>query len=139
MAPRARSCTFNCGPIRSRDEDMTRRREFLASLGAFAAAAPRGRGWTPGLRPGSASSLTPGSADRAYWLDVLARLTEPVLTNLAEGRLRQRMPVEIAPAGRSDRLGYTHLQAGGRLLPGIAPWLQLPDHATPQARRRGRE
>src|SRR5207302_1742258 len=40
---------------------MTRRREFLASLGAFAAAAPRGRGWTPGLRAGSASSLTPGS------------------------------------------------------------------------------
>ena len=108
---------------------MTRRREFLASLGAFAAAAPRGRGWTPGLRAGSASFLTQGSADREYWLGVLARLAEPVLTNLAEGRLRQRMPVEIAPAGRPDRRDYTHLEAVGRLLTGIAPWLELADDA----------
>src|SRR5205823_6611576 len=117
---------------------MTRRREFLASLGAFAAAAPRGRGWTPGLRPESASSLTPGSADREYWLNVLARLTEPVLTNLAEGRLRQRMPMEIAPAGRPDRRDYTHLEAVGRLLTGIAPWLELADDGSPEAGRRRR-
>jgi len=117
---------------------MTRRREFLASLGAFAAAAPRGRGWTPGLRPESASSLTPGSADREYWLNVLARLTEPVLTNLAEGRLRQRMPMEIAPAGGPDRRDYTHLEAVGRLLTGIAPWLELADDGSPEAGRRRR-
>src|SRR5213082_3851948 len=113
---------------------MTRRREFLASLGAFAAATPRG--WTPGLRPGSASSLTLG--DREYWLDVLTRLTEPVLTNLAEGRLRQRMPIEIAPAGRPDRRDYTHLEAVGRLLTGIAPWLELADDGSPEAGRRRR-
>src|SRR5438094_2246356 len=117
---------------------MTRRREFLASLGGFAAAAPRGRGWTPGLRAGSASSLTPGSADREYWLGVLARLAEPVLTNLAEGRLRQRMPIEIAPAGRPDRRDYTHLEAVGRLLTGIAPWLELADDGSPEAGRRRR-
>jgi len=115
---------------------MTRRREFLASLGAFAAAAPRGRGWAPGLRPGSASSLTLG--DREYWIDVLARLTEPVLTNLAEGRLRLRMPVEIAPAGRPERRDYTHLEAVGRLLTGTAPWLELADDGSPEAERRRR-
>src|SRR5207253_9366591 len=98
---------------------MTRRREFLASLGAFAAAASRG--WTPGLRPGSATSLTPGSADRAYWLDVLARLTEPVLTSLAEGRLRQRLPVEIAPAGQPERRDDTALGAGGRFRARVRP------------------
>src|SRR2546430_17067515 len=91
---------------------MTRRREFLASLGAFAAAASRG--WTPGLRPGSATSLTPGSADRAYWLDVPARLTEPVLTSLAEGRLRPRIPVELAPAGRPERRGRRRTPAPWR-------------------------
>jgi len=113
---------------------MTRRREFLASLGAFAAATPRG--WTPGLRPGSASSPTLG--DREYWLDVLTRLTEPVLTNLAEGRLHQRMPVEIAPAGQPERRDYTHLEAVGRLLTGIAPWLELADDGSPEAERRRR-
>jgi len=114
----------------------TGRRDFLASLGAFAVAgSPR---WTPGLRPGSASSLTRGSADREYWLDVLTRLTEPVLTNLAERRLRQRMPVEIAPAGRPERRDYTHLEAVGRLLTGIAPWLELADDGSPEAERRRR-
>src|SRR5437773_1325248 len=115
---------------------MTRRREFLASLGAFAAAGSRG--WTPGSRRGSASPLRPGSADREYWLDVLTRLTGPVLTNLAEGRLRQRMPVEIAPAGRPERRDYTHLEAAGRLLTGIAPWLELADDGSPEAERRRR-
>ncbi len=117
---------------------MTRRREFLASLGAFAAAGSRGGGWTPGVRPGSARPLTSGSADREYWLDVLTRLTEPVLTNLAEGRLRQRMPVEIAPAGRPERRDYTHLEAVGRLLTGIAPWLELADDGSPEGGRRRR-
>src|SRR5438477_11786083 len=112
---------------------MTRRREFLASLGAFAAAAPRGRGWAPGLRPGSASSLTLG--DREYWLDVLTRLTEPVLTNLADGRLHQRMPVEIAPAGQPERRDYTHLEAVGRLLTGIAPWLEPAGDGAPEVER----
>src|SRR5207237_7523744 len=95
---------------------MTRRREFLAGLGAFAAAGSRG--WAPGLRPGSASPLTPGSADREYWLDVLTRLTEPVLTNLAEGRLRPRMPVEVAPGGRPERRDSPHREAVGRLFAG---------------------
>jgi hypothetical protein len=66
----------------------------------------------------------------------LARLAEPVLTNLAEGRLRQRMPVEIAPAGRPERRDYTHLEAVGRLLTGIAPWLELADEGSPEAERR---
>src|SRR5437762_10322454 len=115
---------------------MTRRREFLASLGAFAAAGSQG--WTPAWRPGSASVLTPAAGDREYWLDVLTRLTEPVLTNLAEGRLRQRMPVEIAPAGRPERRDYTHLEAVGRLLTGIAPWLELADDGAPEGGRRRR-
>src|SRR5204863_9712558 len=94
---------------------MTRRREFLASLGAFAAAGSRGGGWTPGVRPGSARPLTSGPADREYCLDVLTRLTEPVLTALAEGRLRQGTPGGIAPAGRAGRPGLTPLDAGRRL------------------------
>src|ERR687888_767778 len=112
---------------------MTGRREFLASLGALAL--------TPGASPGFPGSVHPrtaGSADREYWVDVLARLAEPVLTNLAEGRLRQRMPVEISPAGRPERRDYTHLEAVGRLLTGIAPWLELADDQSPEGERRRR-
>ncbi len=93
---------------------------------------------TPGLRPGSLPPLTLGSTDRQYWLDVLTRLAHPVLTNLAVGRLRQRMPVEIAPAGNPERRDYTHLEAVGRLLTGIAPWLELGGDASPEGEQRQR-
>ena len=35
------------------------------------------------------------------------------------------MPVEVAPEGNSDRRNYSHLEAFGRLLAGISPWLEL--------------
>src|SRR5207244_10328323 len=110
------------------------RRDFLSRLAVLAVAGtPR---LTPGLRPGSVPPLTLGSTDRQYWLDVLTRLAHPVLTNLAEGRLRQRMPVEIAPAGNPERRDYTHLEAVGRLLTGIAPWLELGGDASPEGDRK---
>ena len=80
--------------------------------------------------------MTGGPSDRQYWLDVLKRLAEPVLTNLAVGRLRQRMPVEIAPAGKPERSDYTHLEAVGRLFTGIAPWLELGGDASPEGELR---
>jgi hypothetical protein len=79
------------------------------------------------MATGSVSAGQPASSaqsDRAYWLDVLRRVAAPVLTNLANGTLKARMPVEQA-AG-ADRKSVTHLEAIGRLLAGIAPWLELP-------------
>ena len=70
------------------------------------------------------------ASDRATWISLLRRLADPVLTNLANGTLKARMPVEQAP--RADRRAVTHLEALGRLLAGIAPWLELP--AAPSAR-----
>lgn len=61
-----------------------------------------------------------GAQDREFWLKSLERLSRPVLEALAEDRLRERMPVE---SSGSDRALYTHLEAIGRLLCGIAPWL----------------
>jgi hypothetical protein len=63
------------------------------------------------------------TSDRAFWLSVVRRLAYPVLSHLANGTLKARMPVEQAP--RSDRRSVTHLEAIGRLLAGIAPWLEL--------------
>jgi hypothetical protein len=61
--------------------------------------------------------------DRRYWLEVLESVATPVLSALAEGRLKSSMPVESR--GKSDRAEYSHLEALGRLLAGIAPWLEL--------------
>lgn len=61
---------------------------------------------------------------RTYWIDVLARVAKPVLENLAARTLKRHMPVEAAP-GIDDRPRVTHLEAVGRLLAGIAPWLAL--------------
>ncbi len=62
---------------------------------------------------------------RARWLTTLQRLAEPVLTNLAAGTLKARMPVEEASG--ANRRDVTHLEAFGRLMAGIAPWLDLED------------
>lgn len=71
------------------------------------------------------------SDDRAYWVSVLDRLARPVLSHLAAGNLRQAMPVEARDA--SERARYTHLEAFGRLLAGISPWLAAP--GLPQSER----
>ena len=61
--------------------------------------------------------------DRRYWLRMMARIAEPVLANLANGTLKRNMPVESNDHS-GDRRRYTHLEAIGRLLCGIAPWLE---------------
>lgn len=60
---------------------------------------------------------------REYWAEVAVRLARPVLTNLAARTLRQNMPVEKQPGTQAE--SSTHLEALGRLLAGIAPWLEL--------------
>lgn len=60
--------------------------------------------------------------ERAYWVRILERLAEPILTNLAAGKLKEQMPVVC---GQQREL-YAHLEAFARLLTGIAPWLALP-------------
>ena len=77
-----------------------------------------------------------GSADRAYWVDVTRRLAEPVLTNLAAGTLTTRMPVEQAAGAKRESV--THLEALGRLVAGIAPWLELTADDGEEARLRNR-
>jgi len=83
-----------------------------------------------------ATSQKPASApgDRELWVGVARKLADPVLTNLARGTLKTRMPVEQA-AG-ANRQNVTHLEALGRLMAGIAPWLELAPDETPEGRLR---
>jgi len=88
---------------------MTNRRRLLQAVAGFAAPP----------QPAAES-------DRAYWIRLLTRLANPVLENLARGTLKRNMPVETASGNAGDRPKYTHLEALGRLLAGIAPWLEAP-------------
>jgi hypothetical protein len=74
-------------------------------------------------------------AERKAWLHILEQLATPVLSALADGRLRATMPVESHVAS-SDRARYTHLEAFARLLAGIAPWLELGADASAEGRTR---
>jgi hypothetical protein len=63
-------------------------------------------------------------ADRDYWLNTMKRIAGPVLEAAAQGKLREKMPVE---AIAKDRFLYSHLEAVGRTLAGIASWLESGD------------
>ncbi|MGA2891058.1 MAG: DUF2264 domain-containing protein [Terracidiphilus sp.] len=71
-----------------------------------------------------AISLNSGEEDRKYWLQLLDKVARPVLSAASERRLKELMPVEAPNGNRAERMLYTHLEALGRLLAGIAPWLE---------------
>jgi hypothetical protein len=106
------------------------RREFLAAGVAGALAGLGGQAQQRAPAPGATRS------DREYWVSVATRLAEPVLANLAAGTLRARMPVEEQEGAR--RRSVSHLEAFGRLIAGIAPWLELLAEASPEGRVRAR-
>lgn len=104
---------------------MSSRRTFIRRVAGLSAALPAVQLDALGFpgEPTSAQAAATGAADRLAWVDVASRLAEPVLTALAARRLKATMPVE-ARAGIVDRPRYTHLEALGRLLAGLAPWLE---------------
>jgi hypothetical protein len=64
--------------------------------------------------------------DRAYWIATLTRIAQPVLAAAAAGKLTERMPCETRPDHPSpeDRRRFFALEAVGRTLAGLAPWLE---------------
>lgn len=65
--------------------------------------------------------MSNSDGNRGRWVAMLDRLSGPVLEALAEGKLRAVMPVEKRAERDAD---CTYLEAFGRLLTGIAPWLE---------------
>jgi hypothetical protein len=114
---------------------MRSRRSFLKSVGAIGVAA------TARVDPANVSAQrreagATGANDRAYWVSVLEKIATPVLTNLSRRELKKNMPVEAA--NPADRAKYTYLEAFGRTLCGIAPWLQAQGLNAPEAARQNR-
>ena len=64
----------------------------------------------------------------------MERIATPVLENLSRRELRKVMPVEAG--NPADRSRFTHLEAFGRVLAGIAPWLAAQGLDGPESARR---
>ncbi|MET1054968.1 MAG: DUF2264 domain-containing protein [Pedobacter sp.] len=97
----------------------------------------------PGKNALAAAAENTSSADaaaqlRSYWVKTLTRIADPVLKNLSEGRLKATMPVEVNPSGKLDRTRVTYLEALGRLMAGMAPWLELGPDQTEEGKLRAK-
>lgn len=112
---------------------MNTRRAFLQIL---VTAALLGATAVQSAAASAPTSLTP-TETRAVWTQLATRLADPVLTALSQRRLKATMPVESAPRVK-DRPEFTHLEALGRLLAGLAPWLELPSDSTLEGVERAR-
>ncbi len=65
---------------------------------------------------------------RNYLVQTMTKLADPIFVNLANESLKKNMPVE-SNNGRQGIYNSTYLEAFGRMLSGMAPWLELgPDH-----------
>lgn len=74
--------------------------------------------------------------DRQYMLNLLARMAQPVLRPMSEGKLQAVFKPELSPTwdGRNAKVAY--LECFGRLISGIAPWLALPDDDSAEGKLR---
>lgn len=86
---------------------------------------------------GFAKNLSKGViSDREYAVNLAYKIAEPVLRNMAKGELSENMQVEVSPTWDGRNKGVTYMEAFGRLMAGIAPWLALPDDETAEGKQR---
>jgi len=81
-------------------------------------------------------SLPGGLKERAYLINELQKIADPVLSALSQNKLRKEMPVEAIAGQEADRKNYTYLEAFGRLAAGMAPWLELGSNNTDEGKLR---
>jgi hypothetical protein len=73
------------------------------------------------------SKQTTGLAERKQWLAYMDKIARPVIFNLAADQLKEKMPMQLSERidNKESRSKVGYLEAFGRTLSGIAPWLQL--------------
>lgn len=66
-------------------------------------------------------------SDRQFWLQQMDKMVKPVLYNLAKDSLRLAMPqvTSVHIDNKEHRIKVQYVEVLGRVLSGIAPWLQL--------------
>ena len=78
----------------------------------------------------------PKQSDREYWTSHAYKMAQPVLENMAQGKLQQNMLTEFSPSFDNRNRKVVYMETFGRLMAGIAPWLALPDDATAESKQR---
>ena len=74
--------------------------------------------------------------DREYWCSLAYKIAQPVLENMAHGKLQKNMKTEFSPSFDNRDRSVVYMETFGRLMAGIAPWLTLPDDDTPEGLQR---
>jgi hypothetical protein len=78
-----------------------------------------------------------GAQNRKQWIDAMLKIVDPVLTNLANGTLKKNMPFESL-SDEPMRREVSYLEAVGRTICGIAPWLELGPDDTEEGKLRAK-
>lgn len=81
-------------------------------------------------------TFQPSVSEREYWINVVSNIATPLLESLSKGELKKNMPVECKQGHSTSREKVTYLEAFGRLMAGIAPWLELGSDDTKEGRQR---
>ncbi len=86
----------------------------------------------------SQSENADGAKERAYLIQSLTKMADPMFEALSKKQLKIKMPVEKSPDMIKARRNpsSTHLEAFGRLLGGMAPWLELGPDDTKEGKLR---
>jgi hypothetical protein len=107
-----------------------KRREFISS--AILAGIASSAADSATMRP-----MPEGAADdRRYMLNLLARMAQPVLGPMSEGKLQAVFKPELSPNWDGRNVKVAYLECFGRLISGIAPWLALPDDDSAEGKLR---
>lgn len=75
----------------------------------------------------NAQNGTSTKTTRQLWLTYMDKIARPVMENIASDKLKLNMPVDLSERidNKETRPKVAWLEAFGRTLSGIAPWLQL--------------
>ncbi len=65
--------------------------------------------------------------DRAYWIQLLIKISSPILDHLSEGNFRQFAQIQYSTAWDNRNKQVAYMEAFGRLIVGLAPFVSLPD------------
>jgi hypothetical protein len=111
---------------------MMNRRSFLTAIPLA------GMATVVGNNPAVQAAAAPPLSDREYNVKLLLRIADPVITQLSRGKLKATMPTEVAPHYGKPVEKVTYLEAFGRTLAGLAPWLELGADASAEGGQRGK-
>jgi len=64
--------------------------------------------------------------ERDYWVSLLDKMASPLVENMSKGELRKNMVVEFSPTWDNRNSAVAYMEGFGRLIIGLAPFLDLP-------------